>query len=205
MQTFKAIFNEIPDTRYKNAQYDLTEIILIALTAVLCGAESCTDIADYGRDKEDFLRHCLDLKHGIPSHDTFSRVFRVMDPEAFEKAFRKFIAEFSKALPKGSVAIDGKSIKSTFHSGQKHMPPMMVSAWATDLRLVLSRLKVENGNEKDVSVRLVSLLDIEGVAMTADALHLFPLASNRGFAQSVIDRGADYALTLKENQAKLPA
>lgn len=121
-----------------------------------------------------------------------------MDPEAFEKTFRKFTREFSKALPKDVVAIDGKSIKSAFHSGQQHIPPMMVSAWAADLRLVLSQLKVESGNETEAAIRLVSLLDIEGVIVTADALHC-----NRVFTQTVLDQGADYALTLKENQVKL--
>src|SRR5262252_9085392 len=97
MGRFKKVFRRLPDPRASNARHNLLEILVIALAAVLCGAESCSDMAEFGEAKEGLLRLFLQLEHGIPSHDTFSRVFRVLKPQAFENAFRRFMATFAKA------------------------------------------------------------------------------------------------------------
>src|SRR5215831_2430125 len=97
MGKFASIFRQLPDPRADNARHDLLDVLLIALAAVLCGAESCADMADFGQSKEGLLRLVLRLEHGIPSHDTFSRVFRLIEPKAFERAFRRFMAAFAKA------------------------------------------------------------------------------------------------------------
>src|SRR3977135_1960216 len=97
MQRFRKAFRQLPDPRADNARHDLLEVLFIALAAMLCGAESCSDMADFGESKEALLRVLLRLEHGIPSHDTFSRVFRLLEPDAFEAAFRRFMAAFAKA------------------------------------------------------------------------------------------------------------
>ena len=97
MQKFRKALRRLPDPRTHNARHDLLEVLFIALAATLCGAESCSDMADFGQSKEGLLRLFLRLEHGIPSHDTFSRVFRLLKPQAFELAFRRFMAAFAKA------------------------------------------------------------------------------------------------------------
>src|SRR3954449_12083563 len=92
MGKFRKLFRQLPDPRAANARHDLLEVLFIALAAVLCGAESCSDMADFGQSKEGLLRLFLRLEHGVPSHDTFSRVFRLLKPQAFEFAFRQFMA-----------------------------------------------------------------------------------------------------------------
>src|ERR1700687_1356407 len=91
MKAFKKVFRRLPDPRADNARHDLCEVLVIALAATLCGADSCAEMAEFGQSKEGFLRLLLRLEHGIPSHDTFSRVFRMLQPEAFETVFRRFI------------------------------------------------------------------------------------------------------------------
>src|SRR5919109_2747917 len=97
MGKFRRAFRRLPDPRACNARHDLLEVLVIALAAVLCGATSCSDMADFGQAKEALLRRFLRLEHGIPSHDPFSRVFRLLQPQAFEAAFRRFMAAFAKA------------------------------------------------------------------------------------------------------------
>src|SRR5271167_3913989 len=122
MGKFARIFLRVPDPRADNARHELLDVLLIALAAVLCGAESCADMADFGQSKEGLLRLVLQLEHGIPSHDTFSRVFRLLDPEAFERAFRKFMAAFAKANKldlTGVVAVDGKAVRGAYQRGSR--------------------------------------------------------------------------------------
>src|SRR3954451_4499076 len=117
MGKFRKLFRQLPDPRAANARHDLLEVLFIALAAVLCGAESCSDMADFGQSKEGLLRLLVRLEHGIPSHDTFSRVFRLLEPEAFERAFRRFMAAFAKAHKlelSGVVAIDGKALRRAY-------------------------------------------------------------------------------------------
>src|SRR5215216_6587836 len=97
MRRFKKAFRRLPDPRAANARHDLLEVLIIALAATLCGAESCSDMADFGEAKKELLRLFLRLEHGVPSHDTFSRVFRLLKPEAFEAAFRRFLPAFATA------------------------------------------------------------------------------------------------------------
>ena len=135
MEGFFACFDELEDPRAANARHDLTETLFIALLACLSGAKACSDMAEFGRSKEALLRRFLTLKHGIPSHDTFSRVFRLLDPEAFEAAFRDFMTAFAHAAkiasPKGVIALDGKALRRAYERGQAHMPRVMVTAWAS--------------------------------------------------------------------------
>src|SRR3989440_8490931 len=126
MGKFRKLFRQLPDPRAANARHDLLEVLFIALAAVLCGAESCSDMADFGQSKEGLLRLFLRLEHGVPSHDTFSRVFRLLKPQAFEFAFRQFMAGFAKANGlklTGGGAIDGKALRGAYERGGRAEPP----------------------------------------------------------------------------------
>src|SRR5437764_4590317 len=117
MGKFAKVFRKLADPRAANARHELWEILFIALAAVLGGAKSCCEMALFGRSKEELFEGILQLEYGIPSHDTFSRVFRLLDPEAFEKAFRQFMAAFAKANGidlSGVVAIDGKALRGAY-------------------------------------------------------------------------------------------
>src|SRR6266700_681690 len=144
MGKFKKVFRGLPDPRADNAQHELADILFIALAALLCGAETSSDMAEFGLAKEEFFRQILVLKHGIPSHDTFSRVFRLLDPQAFAATFRQFMAAFAEANKldlSGVVAIDGKALRGAFERGRQATPLHMVNVWAADARMVLAQRK----------------------------------------------------------------
>jgi predicted transposase YbfD/YdcC len=204
MERFRVIFADLPDPRDCTAQHDLTEMLFIALAATLCGAQSCAEMAEFGVAKEPLLRRILTLEHGIPSHDTFSRVFRRLDPQAFAEAFQGFMAAFGAAArlaaPSGVVAIDGKSLRGAYEAGQAHMPVMMVSAWGAETRMVLGQAVAPNGNEVAGGLALLELLTLRDCVVTADALHC-----HRAMAEAIRKAKADYALKLKANQPGLLA
>ena len=144
MKQFSECFEDLPDPRADNALHDLTEMLFIALMATLCGATSCVDMALFARMKAYLWQDVLVLKHGLPSHDTFSRVFRMLDPEAFEAAFRRFMKAFAEGAkikrPHGVVALDGKALRRGYERGKSHMPPVMVTAWAAQTRMALANV-----------------------------------------------------------------
>jgi predicted transposase YbfD/YdcC len=199
MEKFEACFSDLPDPRAANALHDLTEVLFVALAALLCGAESCVDMADFGRAKEGLLRQVLRLEHGIPSHDTFSRVFRMLDPQGFEAAFRRFMAAFGQTTRiKGVVAIDGKAVKGAFARGRRTTPLHLVNVWAAEARLVLAQRTAPGRNEVAGALEVLQLLSLDGCIVTADALHC-----RSDIAQAILDRGGHYVLALKENQPTL--
>jgi predicted transposase YbfD/YdcC len=206
MERFRACFGDLVDPRSGNAQrHDLLEMLLIALAATLCGAETCVDMAVFGRAKEPFLRRFLRLEGGIPSHDTFSRLFRMLDPDGFEASFGRFVAAFARqvgALQVGGsevVAVDGKTARRSFDHQDGRRPLHMVSAWGVGQQLVLGQQKVGDGsNEIEALPELLALLALEGRIVTADAMHC-----QRATAQTILDRGGDYCLALKGNQPAL--
>jgi predicted transposase YbfD/YdcC len=193
------LFAEVPDPRWRNARHDLAEVLFIALAAVLCGAENCSDMADFARSRLDLLRQVLTLEHGPPSHDTFSRVFRLLDPKGFANVFYRFAEGFgAQARLEGVVAFDGKSLKRCYERGQQHAPPLMVSAWGAQTRMTLATQLAEGGNEVAAVLELLSLFDLKGCTVTADALHC-----HRAMAEAVIAARGDYALAVKGNQPAL--
>ena len=199
MEKFEACFSELADPRAANARHDLLEVVFIALSAVLCGAESCADMADFGRAKLGLLRQFLRLAHGAPSHDTFSRVFRLLDPQAFEAAFRRFMAAFAKPL-RGVIAVDGKALRGAFARGQRSTPLHLVNVWAAEARLAVAQRLAPGRNEVAGALEVLELLALKDCIVTADALHC-----HAKMAQLILDRGGTYALALKENQASLLA
>jgi predicted transposase YbfD/YdcC len=197
MEQFSRCFSKLPDPRANNAVHDLTEILFIALLATLCGAQTCCDIALFAKTKEALLRTVLVLAHGVPSHDTFSRVFRMLDPQAFEKAFRRFMRAFAEAT-EGVVALDGKALRRAYEHGKSHMPPIMVTAWSAQTRMALANVLAAGNNEAAAALELVGLLTLKGCVVTADALHC-----HRAMAQAIVERDGDYALAVKDNRPAL--
>ena len=201
MRKFKKAFRRLPDPRAANARHNLLEVLVIALAATLCGAESCSDMADFGEAKEELLRLFLHLEHGVPSHDTFSRVFRLLDPEAFEAAFRRFMAAFAKANGlklTGVVAVDGKALRGAYERGSKATPLHLVNVFAVEARMALAQQKAPGRNETAGALEVLELLSLGGCIVTADALHC-----SRAFASAVLQRGGDYALAIKANRGPL--
>jgi predicted transposase YbfD/YdcC len=201
MGKFKKVFRRLADPRAANARHDLLEVLVIALAAVLCGAETCSDMAEFGQAKEGLLRLLLRLEHGIPSHDTFSRVFRLLEPEAFETAFRRFMVAFAKANRlnlTGVVAVDGKALRGAFERGSRDEPLHLVNVFAVEARMSLAQQKAPGRNETKGALEVLALLSLEGCIVTADALHC-----NRRFAAMVLERSGHYVLALKQNQSKL--
>jgi predicted transposase YbfD/YdcC len=201
MEGFAACFADLEDPREDNARHDLLEILVIALCAMLCGGEDCSDMALFGRAKEPFLRRFLRLPHGIPSHDTFSRVLRVLDPEAFEKTFRAFTTAFAKANGiklSGVVAVDGKALRGAYERGRSATPLHMVNVFAAEARMALASRKAPGRNEAKGALEVLRLLSLENCIVTGDALHC-----NRQFVETVLKRGGHYAVALKQNQGKL--
>jgi len=199
VERFQAAFSGIEDPRTGNRrQHDLLEVLFIALGASLCGAESCVDMADFAAAKEDVLREFLRLPGGPPSHDTFSRIFRLLEPEQFHAAFQRFISDFAGAQAK-LVAVDGKSVRRSFDRAAATSPLHLVNAWAGEERLVLGQMKVDaDSNEITAVPALLKLLSLEGAMVTLDAMHC-----QSETARAIREAGADYLMTVKTNQPAL--
>jgi len=199
MHLFIAGFESVPDPRAENVRHDLVELLVIAFIAVLCGAQNCSEMAEFGREKLKFFRRFLELRHGVPSHDTFSTVLRMLDPKALDAAFGQIAARLVAALAKGGViAIDGKSLKGAYAKGEQSSPQMMVSAYAAGLRLTLATVAAKDRNEVEAALEVLGLIDLKGKIVTADALHC-----NRRMVSTIVEKGGDYCIALKGNQASL--
>ncbi len=192
-------FGAVADPRAGNARHDFLEVIFVALAASLCGAEDCTEMALFARAKLEVLRQVVKLDHGAPSHDTFSRVFRMIAPEPFEAAFAAFMKAFGGAL-QGVVAIDGKALRGAYARGRRAMPLHLVNIWAAETRLVIGQRLAPGRNEVLGAQQALALLRLDGCIVTADALHCRP-----DTARAILATGADYALALKANQPTLLA
>src|ERR1019366_6575052 len=192
-------FAELRDPRIeRNREHLLEEILLIAIAAVLSGAESWNDIADYGEDKLEWLKTFLTLPSGIPSHDTFNRVFAALDPEEMEKGFVAWVSSIANLTAGEVVSIDGKALCGTRESGKKTVVHM-VSAWANANRLVLAQRRVEEkSNEITAIPKLLAVLELSGTVVTIDAM-----GCQREIASQIVEKKADYVLAVKQNQGLL--
>jgi len=153
----------------------------------------------FASSKEKLLRQFLRLPHGIPNHDTFSRVLNALDPEAFERAFRGFMAAFAEANGiklTGVVAVDGKAVRGAYERGRSTTPLHMVNVFATEARMALAACKAPGRNEAQGALEVLQMLSLEGCIVTADALHC-----NRPFAKKVRERGAHYVLASRKTRA----
>jgi predicted transposase YbfD/YdcC len=199
LDQFAACWEGLEDPRTGNAGlHDFHELLIIALCTVLCGGQGAVDMALFARAKEPFLRGFLKLANGVPSHDTFSRLFRQLDPVQFRAAFQRFMASFSKTL-EGVVAIDGKVLRRSFDRASGKSPLHMVSAWGCKQRLVLAQIATDaKSNEITAVPKLLRMLSLKGTIVTTDALNC-----QRSIAEQIVDQGGDYVLALKGNQGTL--
>lgn len=195
MRKLKRMFRSLKDPRAGNARHDLVEILIIALAATLAGAKSCTEFEFFGKGREELLRRFLALEHGIPSHDTFSNVFRVLDPQGLEAVLHKFSRSFGV---KGVVSIDGKALRGAFARGRKSTPLHMVNVWGDGTRMALAQRKAPNRNEVAGALELLALLDLDGALVTADALHCRP-----DTARTIRQQKGHYVLAIKANRGRL--
>lgn len=194
------VFVSIHDPRQQaKVQHDLVELLVVAVNAVLVGAETLVEIGLWAREKLDWLRKYLRLEHGIPSHDTFGRLFGLIDAEQFEAAFRRWVSGILPALGAETVAIDGKTSRRS--GGVDATALHLVSAFAAGAGLVLGqRATAEKSNEITAIPELLSTLALGGSTVTIDAI-----GAQTGIAESIQNRGADYVLAVKDNQPQLAA
>jgi predicted transposase YbfD/YdcC len=201
-ETLLSIFREVRDPRDVNARHPLPSMLFIALAATLCGAKSVVDIADFADGHEPTLAEIVDLPHGAPSHDCFSRVFRLLDPAQLNTALTRFAQVLRTALavgaPHGVVAIDAKSLRHGYERGRAHMPPLMVGVWDAETRLSIAAQRAGGGDEIGATLEVLKSLALKGCIVTADALHCHPR-----MAAGVRATGAHYALGLKGNHRPL--
>jgi predicted transposase YbfD/YdcC len=189
-------FAELHDPRARRGgRHELLEILMIALCAILSGGQNLVDMALFGKAKWDFLKSFLDLKNGIPSHDTFGRVFRHLDPDEFRAYFRRFMIGFGETC-RGVIAIDGKALRRSFDSASRSSQLRMVSAWACEKRMVLAQVAADAKSSESAAVpKLLDMLSLPGTIVTTDALHC-----HRELARQIVSRGGDYALPVKANR-----
>ncbi len=193
-------FSNIDDPRVERTkQHKLIDIITIAICAVICGADSWVAIETYGRAKHQWLQQFLELPNGIPSHDTFARVFARVDPQQFQACFLSWVKSVSKITEGEVIAIDGKTLKLSYDKGAEKGAIHMVSAWATANRLVLGQRQVDQkSNEITAIPELIKILDISGCIVTIDAM-----GCQKEIVKLITQRQGDYIITLKKNQNNL--
>ena len=182
-----------------NSRHLLMDILIIAVCAVISGAEGWEDIEEYGQSQAEWFADLLALPYGIPGHDTFRRVLSRLDPEEFTQCFIAWTQALSEASGGDIVAIDGKTLRHSFDQATTTAAIHMVSAWASANRLVLGQLKVaEKSNEITAIPHLLQLLDLTGAVVTIDAM-----GCQKEIAKTITEQGADYVLALKENHQTL--
>src|ERR1022692_3715466 len=191
-------FNDLPDPRQRGkVTYPLDEVLLLALLAVLAGAESFVEIARFGEKKLDLLRRFRPFRDGTPSHDHLGDIFAALDAEQFQRCFVAWVAALT-GVPMGVVAIDGKTVRRSGGKAGKGAIHM-VSAFAASQRLVLGQVKVaEKSNEIIAIPKLLDMLVVEGAIITIDAM-----GCQRAIARKIIEKKADYVFGLKGNQGSL--
>ena len=194
-----SIFSKIDDPRRDLTKlHSLNDILLIGIISVICGADSWNEMELYAQEKEKFLRTFLELPNGIPSHDTFNRVFAAIDSKQFEACFIEWVQSLTALMPKEVIAIDGKTIRGAKSKGKKS-PIHMVSAFACANNLVLGQVKTnEKSNEITAIPKLLELLSIQDTVVTIDAM-----GCQTEIASTIIEKDANYILAVKNNQPQL--
>jgi predicted transposase YbfD/YdcC len=195
-------FADLEDPRIDRTKlHPLINILVIALCAAICGADSWTDVELFGESKREWFAKFLDLTNGIPSHDTFGRVFALLNAEQFQRCFINWVQAVCEVLQGQVVAIDGKTLRRSHNRTIGKDAIHMVSAWATKNQLVLGQVKVDDkSNEITAIPALLDLLELSGCIVTIDAI-----GCQKEIVQKIVDQGADYVLALKANQGTLHA
>ena len=201
IEQLKVMLGQIPDPREaRGKRHALVDVLFIALVAMVAGADGADGMEDFGDAHEDWFRQFLPLEHGIPSQDTFLRVFATLEPDALGTIFREWVAGgWRKTHGEGHVALDGKTIRRSFDTASGGKAIHMVSAWLSEDGLVLGQVAVkEKSNEIKAIPELLRLLDVRGTTVTIDAM-----GCQRAIAEQIVDSDADYILAVKDNQPTL--
>jgi predicted transposase YbfD/YdcC len=193
-------FDEMEDPRMdRQKRHSLMDVLFIAVCAVICGGTSFVDMYDFGCAKQEWLEQQLELPNGIPSHDTFRRVFALINPEAFRKCFMSWTQALSNATGGDIIAFDGKTLRRSFDTGTGLSAIHVVNAWSCENDFCVGQMKVDGkSNETTAMPALMAMMDVKGSVITADALNC-----QRDIAEQIIRQGGDYVLALKSNQPSL--
>jgi predicted transposase YbfD/YdcC len=195
-------FGELADPRIeRHKEHKLIDVLVIAICAILCGANDWVAVETFGQAKRAWFERCLDLAHGIPSHDTFGRVFALLSPQALQGCFLRWIQAVAQVTAGQVVAIDGKTLRRSYDRRSAKAAIHMVSAWATYNRVVLGQLKTEEkSNEITAIPELLKVLDVSGCIVTIDAM-----GCQKAIAEQIVEQEAEYVLALKQNHGALYA
>lgn len=193
-------FEELEDPRVERAKrHGLLDVIIIAVCGVVCGADTWVDIEEFGKAKQEWFESFLELPNGIPSHDTFGRVFARLDPQQFQRCFLAWAAAMREASQGKLVALDGKTLRRSHDHASGKNALHLISAWSAENHWVLGQRKVDgHSNEITALPALLELLMLEGCTVTIDAM-----GTQKGIAAKLQEGGADYVLALKGNQGDL--
>jgi predicted transposase YbfD/YdcC len=192
-------FENLTDPRIERTRrHELFDLLVVALCGTIAGADTWTDIERFGNERLDWLRSFLRLDNGIPSHDTFGRVFSLLDPAGLVACIRHWLDEVGRQIGQ-HIAIDGKTLRGSFDTAAGRNPLHLVSAWASEARLTLGQVAVDSkSNEITAVPLLLELLELKGATVTLDAM-----GCQKEIAQKIIERGGQYVLALKENHPSL--
>jgi predicted transposase YbfD/YdcC len=199
----KKFFARLPDPRRRRGRivHPLLNLVVIALCATIAGADTWEEIAQFGRERRDWLARFLDLSNGIPSHDTFGRVFAALDPLAFQKCLLAWVQALHQVTKGQILAIDGKVAREAMARASDQGPLSLVSAWATANHVLLAQVAGPPGsNELGALPKLLELLDLHGAIVTLDAL-----GCQKDIVAQIVEQGGDYVIAVKGNQEKLQA
>ncbi len=198
-ETIDTFFERIEDHRHHNKLHKLIDVIIIAICGVVAGADTYEQIENFGKKRKKWLSKFLELPHGIPSHDTFGRIFERLDPREFQNSFKRWIESVTEQTKGQVVAIDGKTLRRSHDRSKDKKAIHMISAWASSNQVVLGQLKTdEKSNEITAIPHLLKLLDISGCIITIDAM-----GTQKNIAKTIIDKDGDYILAVKENHKTL--
>lgn len=202
VQTMAECFSEIDDPRSEQARlHELTDILCLAVLAVIAGAEGWEDIEEFGKQKQAWLKRFLRLPNGVPSHDTISRVFRQIKPQVFQEGFMRWIESLHKELGLKLVAIDGKTLRRSHDRQTMKSALHSVCAWSVENHVMLGQQACEEkSNEITAIPELLKLLELQGAIVTIDAM-----GCQKEIAREIVEGQGDYVLAVKENQPKLHA
>ena len=192
-------FEDLTDPRIERTRiHDLFELVVVALCGTIAGADSWTDIERFGNDRLPWLRTFLKLEEGVPSHDTFGRVFSLLDPAELVGCIQQWLHDIGREIGQ-QIAIDGKTLRGSFDKAAGRNPLHLVSAWATEARLTLGQIAVDSkSNEITAIPLLLELLDLKGATVTIDAM-----GCQKEIAAKIVAGGGDYVLALKDNHPTL--
>jgi predicted transposase YbfD/YdcC len=202
IEHFEDFFGGIEDKRRGNRKvHPLINIIFICVVGVMCGMRGFVEIAEFGQARKNYLSKYLDLSHGIPSHDTLGNVLAMIDPEHFAECFERWSQSLRELMSSDIIAMDGKSIRSSFDRPACKMPIHLMSAWSTANRVCLAQARCDTkGNEITALEDLLGKLALDKCVVTADAMHC-----HKRTTKAIADAGADYVLGLKGNEVRMHA